>query len=223
MWPAWEVWEGGVVTAWFQVRLAFADGAVVEALAVVADGNVCLEDVRARPAFCLDDLAVLADWLEGPLFEACGIAAGTAEGRGPEADEAETVGEGAAGQGGAEASEVDVSGVGDGGAGDTGAGVSAVDIGVAGGAEGEVGGDAGASDAADAAGAAGPRRARPPWPRGIEGRRLVAQAYRTAQEEGTDPVLAVMCATGHSRRRSLRLIARARDAGFLAPRHARRG
>jgi hypothetical protein len=73
-----------------------------------------------------------------------------------------------------------------------------------------------------AAGAAGPRRARPPWPRGIEGRWLVAQEYRAAQAEGTDPVLAVMCATGHSRRRSLRLIAQARDAGFLAPRHARR-
>jgi hypothetical protein len=35
-------------------------------------------------------------------------------------------------------------------------------------------------------------------------------------------VLAVMSATGHSRRRSLRLIAQARDAGFLTPRHVRR-
>ncbi|MEV5321008.1 DUF6214 family protein [Streptomyces sp. NPDC052687] len=233
VWPAWEVWEGGVVTAWFQVRLAFADGAVVEALAVVADGNVSLEDVRARPALALDDLAVLADWLEVPLFEACGIAAGPAQGRGREADEAEMVGEGAAGHRGAEVSEVDVSG-----AGVSGADVSAVDIGVAGEGEGDAGAGAGgeegadasdasdaseASDAADAAEAAGPRRARPPWPRGIEGRWLVAQAYRTAQEEGTDPVLAVMCATGHSRRRSLRLIAQARDAGFLTPRHARRG
>ncbi|MFI6033423.1 DUF6214 family protein [Streptomyces sp. NPDC051315] len=68
----------------------------------------------------------------------------------------------------------------------------------------------------------GPRRARPAWPRGVKGRRLVAQEYRAAQEKGADPVLAVMCATGHSRRRSLRLIAQARDAGFLAPRHARR-
>ncbi|WP_239092181.1 DUF6214 family protein, partial [Streptomyces sp. SID14478] len=49
-----------------------------------------------------------------------------------------------------------------------------------------------------------------------------AEAYRAAQEEGGDPVLAVMCATGRSRRKSLRLIAAARDAGFLAPRHNRR-
>ncbi|WP_372343438.1 DUF6214 family protein [Streptomyces sp. KL116D] len=66
------------------------------------------------------------------------------------------------------------------------------------------------------------RRARPAWPRGVEGRRGVADAYRAAQAEGRDPVLAVMCATGRSRRRSLRLIAAARDAGFLAPRHNRR-
>ncbi|MEV5612561.1 DUF6214 family protein [Streptomyces sp. NPDC052225] len=66
------------------------------------------------------------------------------------------------------------------------------------------------------------RRARPARPRGVEGRRVVAEIYRGAQQEGRDPVLAVMCATGHSRRKSLRLIAAARDAGFLAPRHNRR-
>ncbi|MEU8977198.1 DUF6214 family protein [Streptomyces sp. NPDC048309] len=66
------------------------------------------------------------------------------------------------------------------------------------------------------------RRARPAWPRGIEGRWQVAEEYRAAQQEGVDPVLAVMCATGHSRRASLRMIAGARDAGFLTPRHARR-
>ncbi|MFR0354385.1 DUF6214 family protein [Streptomyces sediminimaris] len=69
---------------------------------------------------------------------------------------------------------------------------------------------------------AGARRSRPTWPRGIEGRRRVAQEYRTAQQRGADPVLAVMCATGHSRRKSLRLISQARDSGFLTPRHARR-
>ncbi|WP_372448722.1 DUF6214 family protein [Streptomyces musisoli] len=72
------------------------------------------------------------------------------------------------------------------------------------------------------AGCAGSRRARRAWPRGVEGRRLVAEQYRAARDEGADPVLAVMDATGHSRRRSLRLIAQARDAGLLAPRHARR-
>ncbi|MGW4601498.1 DUF6214 family protein, partial [Streptomyces sp. NPDC004457] len=54
------------------------------------------------------------------------------------------------------------------------------------------------------------------------GRRLVAREYRAAQDAGADPVLAVMNATGRGRRRALRLIAQARDAGLLAPRHARR-
>ncbi|AZP16024.1 DUF6214 family protein [Streptomyces aquilus] len=152
VWPAWEVQEGEGATSWFHVRLAFTDGARVDLLAVVADGCASLEDVRAQPALSLDDLAVLADWIEGPLFEACGL--------GPVAEE-----------------------------------------------EGEPG---------------VARRARPAWPRGVEGRWLVAQEYRAAQEEGVDPVLAVMCATGHSRRKSLRMIAQARDAGYLTPRHARR-
>ncbi len=151
VWPAWEVQEGEGVTVWFNVRLAFTDGARVDALAVVAQGQVSIEDVRAQPPLSLDDLAVLADWIEGPLFEACG--AGAAEG-----------------------------------------------------------GD----------GPTGSRRARPAWPRGVEGRLLRAQKYRAAQEDGVDPVLAVMCATGHSRRNSLRMIAQARHAGYLTPRHARR-
>ncbi|MGW8066068.1 DUF6214 family protein [Streptomyces ziwulingensis] len=66
------------------------------------------------------------------------------------------------------------------------------------------------------------RRARPAWPRGRESCRLVAQEYRAARAEGADPVLAVMDATGHGRRKSLRLIGQARDEGFLAPRRARR-
>lgn len=223
VWPAWEVWEGGVATAWFQVRLAFADGAAVDGLAVVADGNVSLEDVRARPALSLDDLAVLADWIEVPLFEACGIATAAAEDRGTvpgedrrtAADEPEATAEDAVvggrvvGEGAADGGAVDGDAV-DGDAADE---VTA---------EGCTSDGGEGADASGAAGAAGPRRARPSWPRGIEGRWLVAQEYRAAQEEGTDPVLAVMCATGHSRRRSLRLIAQARDAGFLAPRHARR-
>lgn len=153
VWPAWEVQESEGATSWFYVRLAFTDGARVDALAVVAEGQVSLEDVRAQPALCLDDLAVLADWIEGPLFEACGLAPV------PDEDEGEP---------------------------------------------------------------AGSSRARPAWPRGVEGRLLVAQEYRAAQEDGVDPVLAVMCATGHSRRKSLRMIAQARDAGYLTPRHARR-
>ncbi|MBT2394605.1 hypothetical protein J7E89_01080 [Streptomyces sp. ISL-100] len=66
------------------------------------------------------------------------------------------------------------------------------------------------------------RRARPSWPGGKAGRRIAAQAYRAAQQAGQDPVLAVMCATGRSRRKSLRLIASARDEGHLPPRRNRR-
>nr|WP_069771995.1 DUF6214 family protein [Streptomyces sp. LUP30] len=206
MWPAWEVREGGVATSWFQVRLAFADGACVELLAVVRDGRVSVEDVRARPPLTFDDLTVLADWIAGPLFDRCdagGVhAEDTRSARHPrdgrdgrdERDERD-------GHDAPHSSDP----VGTAGAPD--APSAAADAG---------GEQAGAGRAFDG------RRGRPARPRGVEGRRLVAQEYRAAQEAGVDPVLAVMCATGHSRRRSLRLIAQARDAGYLTPRHARR-
>ncbi|MBT2414525.1 hypothetical protein J7I94_28935 [Streptomyces sp. ISL-12] len=146
---AWNVCEDGATASWYDVLLVFADGARIEALAVVSPDGVCLEDVQARPALCLDDLTALGEWLEEPLAEACGAvrADGTP---------------------------------------------SAV------------------------------RHARPGCPRGQEGRRLAAREYRAAQERGGDPVLAVMAATGLSRRGSLRLIGQARDAGLLAPRRVRR-
>ncbi|MCX5053385.1 MULTISPECIES: DUF6214 family protein [unclassified Streptomyces] len=153
VWPAWEVREDDRATSWFSVRLAFGDGARVDALAMVCEGCAALEDVRAQPALSLDDLAELADWIEEPLFRACGP---------------------------------------------------------------------GPDPTAGPDGSVPSRRARSGWPRGVEGRWLVAQKYRAAQEQGVDPVLAVMCATGHSRRKSLRLISQARDSGFLTPRHARR-
>ncbi|MFF8959640.1 DUF6214 family protein [Streptomyces sp. NPDC014894] len=68
----------------------------------------------------------------------------------------------------------------------------------------------------------GHRRARPAALRGRAVRRAAADAYRAAQRSGADPVLAVMGATGRSRRKSLRLIAGARDEGLLTPRHNRR-
>jgi hypothetical protein len=156
VWPAWEVRERECATSWFNVRLAFGDGAQVDLLAVLSGGDLSIEDVRAQPPLSLDDLTMLADWIEEPLFEACG--AGTVP---PD--------------------------------------------------ESDEGSEEGSS-----------HRARTAWPRGMEGRRLVAEEYLAARDKGIDPVLAVMCATGHSRRRSLRLIAGARDAGFLTPRHARR-
>lgn len=65
------------------------------------------------------------------------------------------------------------------------------------------------------------RRARTALPRGAAGRRLAAEVYRGAQRDGRDPVIAVMGATGHGRRKALRLIAGARDEGHLPPRHNR--
>ncbi|WP_237537057.1 DUF6214 family protein, partial [Streptomyces sp. SID69] len=84
------------------------------------------------------------------------------------------------------------------------------------------GGGAHDGDTNPGASRAARRRARPAWPRGAEGRLLLAREYRAAQQAGADPVLAVMRATGHGRRRTLGLIAQARDAGLLTPRHARR-
>ncbi|MFI1202547.1 DUF6214 family protein [Streptomyces sp. NPDC020883] len=55
-----------------------------------------------------------------------------------------------------------------------------------------------------------------------ERRKIAAAAYRAAQQEGRDPIQAVMNATGRNRRRALRLIAGARDAGLLTPRHNKR-
>ncbi|MET8615969.1 MULTISPECIES: DUF6214 family protein [Streptomyces] len=163
VWPAWEVREHAGALSWLQVRLDFPDGAHVEALAVVSGtGRVCVEEIRARPALSLDDLALLADWIEEPLLEA--FRAGDRTGDDRTADDGPPPG----------------------------------------------------------VPRRGARRARRAWPRGTEGRLLLAREYRAAQEAGADPVLALMQATGHSRRRTLGLIARARDAGLLTPRHVRR-
>ncbi|MFF4749581.1 DUF6214 family protein [Streptomyces sp. NPDC002514] len=151
--PAWEVREDEGAASWFTVRLAFADGARIDVLAVVCEACVFFEDVRARPALSPDDLTVLADWIEEPLLAACGLGTDSRVGDGTPA---------------------------------------------------------------------GARRARPAWPRGTEGCRRAACVYRTAQEEGRDPVLAVMSATGYGRRQSLALIGQARETGLLTPRHARR-
>ncbi|MFE0100759.1 DUF6214 family protein [Streptomyces sp. NPDC059009] len=163
---------------WFHVRLTFGDGCAIDVLAVVSDGQISIEDFRSQPPLSLDEFAALADWIEGPLEDACRVVA----------------------------DQHAAAAYGDGGAlGETGAGAPWP-----------------WRDDRCPQPQAVPRRARPAWPRGSAGRRIVAEAYRAAQEEGRDPVLAVMCATGRSRRKALRLIAGARDAGFLAPRHNRR-
>ncbi|MFC5853454.1 DUF6214 family protein [Streptomyces chlorus] len=189
VWPAWEVREGEHATRWFHVRLVFADGAGVEALALVSGLCVCVEDVRARPALSLEDLALFADWIEGPLAQACGADGGAAADHGTAGTESAAGGEPAA-----EVRPV---------------------------ADGDPPAEGGSAVGAPPPGA-GERRRRAVRPREPVGRRLVAREYRAAQEEGTDPVLAVMCATGYSRRGALRVIGRARDAGLLTPRHVRR-
>ncbi|MFE5735821.1 DUF6214 family protein [Streptomyces celluloflavus] len=93
---------------------------------------------------------------------------------------------------------------------------------------------ASAMSATSATSAASATPARPPDPsecspptaltrsRASERHRVVADAYWEAQRDGRDPVLAVMTVTGRNRRRSLRLIAGARDEGLLTPRHHKR-
>ncbi|MGW3682253.1 DUF6214 family protein [Streptomyces prasinus] len=213
VWPAWEVREGGHATRWFHVRLVFADGAGVEALALVSGLCVCVEDVRARPALSLEDLALFADWIEGPLARACGADDRPGHDGGPGHDDG-AAGEGPAPGGGSAA-----------GGGPGFGSEPALDGEPAphGGQASDGGPDAGGGSAVRARPpGAGERRSRAVRPREPVGRRFVAREYRAAQEEGADPVLAVMCATGYSRRGALRVIGRARDAGLLTPRHVRR-
>ncbi|MFJ4685022.1 DUF6214 family protein [Streptomyces sp. NPDC088789] len=231
VWPAWEVRESGGTMSWFTVRLAFADGACVEALAVVTGRQVSVEEVHARPALSPDDLGALGEWIEGAVFAACGL---EARPRDRAAD-----GPAVAPQPVVDAAACDAPDDGP----DDGHGADRADVAH----YADVAHDADDADVADEGeDSEAPDRshhthhthharhahqpphthhshhARPAWPRGDEGRRLVARAYLAAQRGGTDPVVAVMGATGRSRRKALRLIAQARDAGPLTPRHARR-
>lgn len=180
--PVWELEGHGTTTSvpggyetpppWFNVRLTFADGTRIDVLAVVNDGRIAIEDMRADPPLSLDGFAVLGERIEDPLEDACGVAVAQSWPVEPVPVPAEPCAPGP-GPGREEARP-------------------------------------------------GRHRARSSVPRGSAGRRMAAEAYRAAQQEGSDPVLAVMCATGRSRRKSLRLIAGARDEGYLAPRHNRR-
>ncbi|MFD0418375.1 DUF6214 family protein [Streptomyces sp. NPDC127108] len=135
-----------------------------DVLAVVSDGRIAIEEVRARPPLPLGDLAALAARIEGPLNDAF---RGLADRHGTT--------DALCRNGGGPAQEPP-----------------------------------------------GARRSRRSARRGGAVRNVAAEAYRGALEDGEDPVLAVMRATGHSRRKSLRLIAGARDAGLLMSRHHRR-
>lgn len=195
VWPAWEVREHTGVTTWLAVRLDLPGGGWVDVLAVAAGGCVAIEEVRAQPPLSLDDLAVLADWIEEPLLAACGMTADLATV--PAGASAPRASAGPDGTPVAEESpapaEVSLP-----------AGVPAPEEGSAPAGDPAAGGEAAA------------------WLLGAEGARRIAEEYLAAQSQGADPVSAVMCATGRSRRKSLKLIGGARDAGYLTPRHARR-
>ncbi|MFG2137861.1 DUF6214 family protein [Streptomyces sp. NPDC048650] len=212
---------------WFSARLSFADGARIDVLVAVSDDGLSVEDVRADPPLTLDGLATLARWIDGPLDDACRQATGRPRAGRPApestSEPAPAPGEGcgraATGPAGVAAPAAEVvhgDGVlcapavrrGDGSRAAVPPGVPAAAV----------------YDRATGSGAA-PAAAPPDTltrSRASERRKRAADAYRAAQEKGQDPVRAVMNATGRNRRRSLRLIAGARDEGFLAPRHNKR-
>lgn len=184
--PVWEVQGHGSVTSagdpgqtvaqtapspWFTVRLTFADGARLDVDAVLEEGQLVIEDLRADPPLTLKSLTVLADRIEHPLGEACRTASGRMPPVEPSVDPLTHH----------EGRSVDARST-----------------------------------------PSGHRRVRPAALRGRAVRKIAATAYLAAQRDGLDPVLAVMGATGRSRRKSLRLIAGARDEGLLTPRHNRR-
>ncbi|MFJ9616271.1 DUF6214 family protein [Streptomyces noursei] len=259
-WPDWELQAHGSAASelgpWFSARLTFPHGARIDVLVTATGDRLTVEDVRADPPLTLDDLAMLARWIEGPLDDACRAATGrppkAAPGPGaprdPEPGPAAVVsdeGEGLARPRSARAEvaapaddvvhgEGALRGVGAGPAAGTGAAGAAPADGAPGpepiaaddGPEPAAASPAPSPDPDGAADAAPPpvesRAAVLVRSRAGERRKIAAAAYRAAQQEGRDPILAVMNATGRNRRRALRLIAGARDAGLLTPRHNKR-
>ncbi|MFJ4922984.1 DUF6214 family protein [Streptomyces sp. NPDC088725] len=223
---------------WLDVRLTFADGARLDVLAVVREGRIAIEDAQADPPLALDGLAALAEVIREALEDACQAFIGPPRGleteRGepvipvalaepvvpvvpfvptelldlPEPAETHLAGPAKPAESAPEPTLADAPVLCEAASAD-----EATGFGTPGGGEARTGGGAELP---------GRHRARPSAPRGSAGRRGAADVYRTAQREGGDPVLAVMAATGLSRRRALRLIAGARDEGLLTPRHQRR-
>ncbi|WSJ48157.1 DUF6214 family protein [Streptomyces sp. NBC_01317] len=216
-WPVWEVQGYGTVTTagdplagparreirppWVDIRLTFADGARIDVLAVVHEGRIAIEDAQADPPLALEGFAALAGVIEAPLQDACKVVVGQ---EGTPVPEPSPAPEPAAAE--PAAPEPPVPDVPDPPAG----------------GETEPGPEPAEGGAASSPQLGGRHRADPATSRRAPGRRTVADIYRAAQRDGLDPVLAVMSATGFSRRKSLRLIAGARDEGHLSPRHHRR-
>ncbi|OEV01331.1 hypothetical protein AN217_16700 [Streptomyces qinglanensis] len=182
---------------WFAVGVSRPDGTQVEMVAAVVDGGIRLEEVRADPPLTLREFAELAPRLGEPLTLACPTAL-----RPPApAPTVRTTGPcvlPAAPRPVPPRSAPPVSAP----------------------PQHPVPVPAAATNWRPPAPAR--RRRRPPGLRGTAALHTVAGAYSAARAQGQDPVLAVMRVTGHSRRKSLRVIASARDAGLLSPRHARR-
>ncbi|WP_347242148.1 DUF6214 family protein [Streptomyces sp. IB2014 016-6] len=226
VWPRWEVQGYGTVNCdtppgarcelppdelvppWVDIRLTFADGARVDVLAVQRDGVIAVEDAQADPPLPLADLTELGAWIEAPLAYARGVVAGQ--------HQVETAplpgGEGATGPAAPGA-----------------ASRPARDVAVTVVAEDEGYEYEGGSPDTDVRfpseeepASVGRHRADDSASSDRADRRGVAATYRRAQQLGQDPVLVVMCATGYGRRKSLSLIASARDDGYLTPRHRRR-
>ncbi|WP_044365817.1 DUF6214 family protein [Streptomyces natalensis] len=232
---------------WFSARLNFADGARIDVLVAVSDDGLTVEDLRADPPLTLDGLATLTRWIDGPLDDACRLATGRPRKERPPGSDAQAAAayepvapeaepEAAAPEEPAVPGDRLLRGAPDapGGEDRTAAPLAVPAAATHDRAPKNPGSD-GLAAPAEPAAATGPDEAHghgtpaasaPPATlirsRTSERRKLAADVYRAAQQNGQDPVLAVMHATGRNRRRSLRLIAGARDEGFLSPRHNKR-
>ncbi|WTL29026.1 DUF6214 family protein [Streptomyces sp. NBC_01498] len=243
VWPRWEVQGYGTVTCatppgdpcalpphqlvppWVDIRLTFADGARVDVLAVLRDGVIAVEDAQADPPLPLDDLSGLAAWIEAPLAYASRAVA--AQHRLAPDQEPRDASDPAPRDASATATDEDADR-----ARDAEPAAYGSDLPYGGGDPYEDGLPHGGGDPDTDPDGDGPLMEREPAPSGRHRaadpassehaeRRGVAETYRRAEQLGQDPVLAVMCATGYGRRKSLGLIASARDGGYLAPRHRR--
>ncbi|WP_328581178.1 DUF6214 family protein [Streptomyces sp. NBC_00370] len=241
--PVWEVQGYGTVTGagqepdggavrreilppWVDVRLTFPDGARVDVLAVVRDGRMAIEDAQADPPLTLEDFAALAGVIDSPLQDAWQVVAD----RHRPAEWLPATEIPAADVPAVEIPAMDIPAVEP----PTVEPPTVEPLAVRPVPQAPLPEDPAlhapaAVDAAleepavdEPADPPGRHRARSTPPRGPAGRMGAAEVYRAAQRDGVDPVLAVMAATGLSRRKSLRLIAGARDEGHLSPRHNRR-
>lgn len=208
------------LTPWFNIRFTLGDGSRVDVLAALLGGRAHVEELRAEPPLPPQALAGLSAWIGACLEDAA------------PAPSAPCGSSGWSGWSGSLAERTDPGGA---------VGLTVWTLGScafpAGGAgqaaspepehpEPEPPEPPGRAEGVAREPEPEPQpvrhRARPGGRRGRTARRAAAEAYLAAREQGSDPVLAVMCATGHSRRKSLRIIAAARDEGFLTPRHVRR-